>query len=147
MKIKKSQLALGLTALTIVSSLGISSATLAAGPKYNENKASSNAWHLREGSKGTKPVLTDAQKAAMDAKKTTMTTKKAAIVAALKANDYNAWVTAVGANAPILQKINATNFSSYVQFYNLRIQEEALATQLGLGNNGHGMGVGLGLNK
>jgi len=142
MKIKKSQLALGMAALVAVSTIGFSSATLAAGKTHNiknvkNSIATSTPSHLERGNH----TLTAAQKTAMAA-------KKAAIDAALTANDYNAWVTAVGPNAPILKKITATNFSSYVQLYNLRVQEQALATQLGLtGANGSGMGGQFGLDK
>ena len=93
------------------------------------------ASHLRI-NKGIKNPKNNANFAANQA---TMKAKQVAIQAALKANDYNAWVTAVGANAPILQKINATNFSTYVQIYNLRQQEQVLETQLGL-TKGMGMG-------
>jgi hypothetical protein len=72
-----------------------------------------------------------------------MEAKKTAEEAALKANDYNAWVTAVGTNAPILKKVTATNFSRYVELYNLRQQENTIATELGLvGGEGQGMGRG-----
>ena len=147
MKIKKSQLAMGLMALTIISAVGVSSVTLAASPTsaVKDSSATTTAtMHLRDG-KGVKPVLTDAQKAEMATKKAEMDAKKTAEETALKANDYNAWVTAVGANAPILQKITATNFSSYVELYNLHQQEQTLSTQLGLTNGaGHGMGMGMG---
>ena len=135
MKIKKSQLALGLMALTIISTVGIGSATLAASTSTS-TKIDSKVLHLRN-NKEIRPVLTEAQK-------TARATKKAAIESALKASDYNAWVIAVGPNAPILQKINATNFSTYVQIYTLKQQEQVLKTQLGLtdGNEkGHGLGM------
>jgi hypothetical protein len=141
MKISKTQLALGITALTVVSTLGISSVTLAA-ERLHVNKnvnTTSVTEHFGRGNR----TLTDAQKTAME-------TKKTAIEAALKANDYNAWVTAVGVNAPILQKINTANFNSYIQLHNLRQQEDVLITQLGLNGNGEhglGMGKGLGLNR
>lgn len=136
MKIKKSQATLGLAALIAVSTIGMASATLAAGKNSNINRtATSTAQHLGRGNKVT---LTDAQK-------TEMETKRAAETAALKANDYNTWVTAVGANAPVLEKINATNFSRYVELYNLRQQENVIATELGLGGGeGRGMGMGMG---
>ena len=138
MKIKKSQAALGLATLVVISSVGMASATLAAGKNHSVKNYSSNATstveHLGRGGR-----------ALADTEKTAMTAKRTAEEAALKANDYNAWVTAVGANAPILQKINATNFSRYVEIYNLRQQENTIATELGLNNgDGHGMGMGRG---
>jgi len=152
MKIKKSQLTLAVAALVAVSTIGISSATLAAGRNHSKsttNTATSTATstntHLERGPKHT---LTDAEKTAMAAKKAEMDAKKTAEEAALKANDSNAWVTAVGANAPILQKITATNFSTYVELYNLHQQEQTLATQLGLtGNDGRGLGMGFGTSE
>lgn len=141
MKIKKSQAALGLAALIAVSTIGMASATLAAGKTSGTNRtATSTAEHLGRGNKVT---LTAAQKAEMETKKAEMEAKKTAEEAALKANDYNAWVTAVGTNAPILKKVTATNFSRYVELYNLRQQEKTIATELGLvGGEGRGMGRG-----
>ena len=113
-----------MAALVAVSTIGFSSATLAAGKTHNlkNSTTTSTPNYLERGS----------HKAPTATQKATMTAKKAAIDAALTANDYNAWVTAVGPNAPILKKITATNFSSYVQLYNLKVQEKALTTQLGL---------------
>ena len=139
MKIKKSQATLGLAALIAVSTIGMASATLAANTSDSSSSstATSTTFGFGHGKeRGTKVALTDAQKAEMEAKKT-------AEEAALKANDYNAWVTAVGTNNPILKKITATNFSQYVALYNLRQQEQTLATELGLTpGDGHGMGIG-----
>lgn len=136
MKIKKSQAAIGLAALVAISTIGMASATLASDRNHtNNSSATSTAMRLE---RGDKPELTEAQK-------TTIENKRASEEAALKANDYNAWVKAVGVNAPILEKINATNFSKYVQLYNLRQQENTLMSELGLeGNNGRGMGMGAG---
>ncbi len=135
MKIKKSQVALGLSALVVISTVGIASATLAAGRNHNNNNsATSTAMRLE---KGNRVELTEAQKTEMEAKRT-------AEEAALKANDYNAWVTAVGSDSPMLKKINATNFSKYVELYNLRQQEKTLMDELGLEGNGRGMGMGAG---
>lgn len=63
-----------------------------------------------------KTPLTDAQKADLQ-------TKEAAIKAAIDANDYNAWVTAVTAvnpNSPLLKKITASNFATLVANYKKR---------------------------
>ena len=74
-----------------------------------------------------KTKLTSAQIAAMKA-------KQEAIVAALDANDYNTWVTAVGTSSPLLTKINATNFPQYDQAYQLRKQADAIMKGLGIQN-------------
>lgn len=59
---------------------------------------------------------------------------KAAINAALAANDYNAWLTAVGPNSAIAKKITAANFPQLVQIYQLKLQIMTLMTNLGLKN-------------
>ncbi|MEI6835704.1 MAG: hypothetical protein WCK59_02625 [Candidatus Falkowbacteria bacterium] len=137
--IKKSQIALGLMALTIVSVIGFSSATLASGTENSDKTATSTTTHLLRHNKNSNKA-TSTQIATMKA-------KQAAIKAALAANDYNAWVSAVGTNAPILKKINANNFSQYVQAYNLNLQAQTIMTQLGIsGGMGMGMGERFGMN-
>lgn len=84
---------------------------------------------------------------AQEAKITDRQTKEAAVKAALEAGDYNAWVTAekaLNANAPVLQKINADNFSQYVQAYKLETQAQTILTGLGLPGNGMGKMMGAG---
>lgn len=139
-KFNKSYLALGLMALVVVSAVGISSASMAAtssdssiNTKTNVSEVKSNIGvrnfkHLKKNSNWV------ANQAAREARKT-------AINAALKANDYNAWVTAVGPNAPILQKINASKFNRFVEAYNLRQQAQTIMTELGV-NKGEGKGMG-----
>lgn len=140
MKIKKTPAAFGLMALVAISTVGLSSATLAAGRNHFSNNASATSTAMRL-EKGNRWELTETQKLEIEKKRTTEE-------AALKANDYNAWVTAVGVNAPILEKINTTNFSKYVALYNLRQQEKALISELGLeGNNDRGLGMGMGLGR
>lgn len=133
-KIKKSQLALGIMALTIISTIGISSVTLASSP--NTGNATSTAAHLRINRMGHWQNKNENK-----TNRATETAKRTAVSAALKANDYNAWVKAVGPNAPILQKINASNFSRFVEAYNLRQQADTIMTELGV-NKGLGMGMG-----
>lgn len=45
--------------------------------------------------------------------------KKAAVDLAIENNDYSAWVAAHKENAPVLEKINAENFSKLVEAHNL----------------------------
>lgn len=82
--------------------------------------------------------LTDQEKAdlkaKMDANKAQAQAKRDAIDKALAANDYNAWVAAVGANSPIAKKINQGNFQTYVDAYNLMKQAHDKLESLGLGN-------------
>lgn len=68
-----------------------------------------------------------------------------AVNAALKANDYNAWVTAEKAaneDSPILDKINSTNFSKYVEMHNLQTQVQSIQKELGIERGGQGFGPG-----
>ena len=76
---------------------------------------------------------------------TAVNKNKAAINAALAANDYNAWLIAVNPNSAIAKKITAANFSQLVQIYQLRLQMITLMTNLGL-KNGMMMG-GMVLNN
>ncbi len=79
-----------------------------------------------------------ALKLKMAASQAAQTAKQQAIAQAIASNDYNAWVKAVGANNPILQKINANNFSQYVALYNLEQQVITQKKALGLDQLGHG---------
>lgn len=145
---KKSQLALGLTTLAIVGAVGLSSSVLAADGINNGFSLGKNRTE--------RPGLTEEQKADMDARRAEMETKMTAVNAALEAGDYNAWVTAVGADCPMLEKINATNFNRYVEAYKLRQQEQKIMEELGVtrgegvhmgAGRGLGKGMGRGLNK
>jgi len=68
-----------------------------------------------------------------------------AMLNAFEKKDYNAWKNLMG-NRPITQKINASNFSKFVQMRNLMLQgkvDEAnkIKAELGLGQ---GLGGGFG---
>lgn len=142
MKIKKSQLALGLTTLAIIGAVGISSSVLAANTT-NTN----NGLGLSRGN-GQGLALTEEQKAEREARRSEMETKLSAVNTALEAGDYNAWVAAVGADCPMLEKINDYNFNRYVEAYKLRQQEQKIMEELGLNGGdihaGLGMGNGMG---
>lgn len=94
-----------------------------------------------------KKTLTDEQKAEMDAKiknaQSEMAARQAAIDTAVAANDYNAWVKAVGEKSPLVSKINAANFSKYVQAENLMKQARDIYKELGI-NQGEGFKNGNG---
>lgn len=92
--------------------------------------------------------MTEAQKVALEAKKTEMDAKQNAVKTALAANDYNAWVAAekaINANSPVLSKINADNFSKFVEAHNLRTQADTIMKDLGFDQPGMGGGFGLGM--
>jgi len=140
--LKKSHLAWSLAALTIVSTVGLSQATLAAGISDSgtdsvSTKPVSTVFHFSPGSnKGVKPVLTAAQKADLEAKKADFKAKQTEVENALKSGNYEAWVAAVGTDNPLISKITAANFSRYVEIYNLHQQEQAIMAELGLTNGG-----------
>jgi hypothetical protein len=74
-----------------------------------------------------------------EARQLEMNQRKEKTEAAIKANDYQAWVSAVGENCPMLEKINQDNFAKFVEA-NLKIQEgQAILAELGV-NQGPGMG-------
>lgn len=79
-----------------------------------------------------------------------MKAKRAEMEAAIKSGNYDTWVAVVKAhnsNSPLLNKINATNFSRYVELYNLKNQAAVIEQELGFkapGDFGFGMGQGPG---
>ncbi len=148
-KIKKSQLALGLLALTIIGAAGISSATLAAGTENSAGNTVANItshFRMNKGANNLENGMTQGEREAnRTANQAEREVRKAAVETALAANDYNAWVAAEGANAPILKTINASNFSRFVEAHNLRQQADAIMTELGVTKGeGRGMGMGMG---
>lgn len=68
-------------------------------------------------------------------KNVAMNKNRAAVQAALQANDYQAWLKAVGANSAIAKKVTSDNFPKLVQAYNLRLQAENLMEEIGLGKD------------
>jgi hypothetical protein len=119
----------GLASITYAQTSGTSTAPFGFGRFFGNNISAA-----------TKQKMTDA----MDAMKKEMDAKRTAVNAALDNSDYNAWVQAVGTGAPILSKINADNFSKYVQAYNLEKQARQIMADLGI-NDGKGEGMGMGM--
>jgi hypothetical protein len=74
--------------------------------------------------------------------------KRDAAKAAIEDNDYEAWVKAEKAmneNSPALDKINAGNWSKFVEAHKLHTQADSLMQELGLrSGEGRGMGEGMG---
>ncbi len=122
----------GLTILTVLLVAGgISSAALAA--DNITTTAAGNTKIVRSIKKhvGEK----QANKNINAAKKTDMQNKLAAVKAAISASDYTAWATAQTALNPksiLLQKLNAGNFSKYVEAMNLRAQADTIMKSLNL---------------
>lgn len=74
--------------------------------------------------------------------------KRAAVDAAISANDYQAWVKAVGADSPMAQKVTAANFSRFSEAHKLMAQAREIMAEIGLEQGpgmGHGQGRGMGL--
>jgi len=69
------------------------------------------------------------------------TAKQEAEAKAIAANNYEAWLAAVGADCPMAKKINKDNFHQLVELRNLQklVQEKAKA--LGLERNGSQKGM------
>ena len=89
--------------------------------------------------------LTADQLAQLQAKQTQLKTERDAVQAALTANDYNAWVTAVKAidpSAPILSKINTGNFAKLVEANGDTQKAKAIYTELGIQGGGGMYGFG-----
>lgn len=74
-----------------------------------------------------------------------MEARREAVDSAIGANDYDAWVKAVGENAPILEKINKDNFSKFVEAHNLMNQARDIMKELGV-ERGPMMGSGRGMD-
>jgi hypothetical protein len=131
---KKTYMALGVLALTVITTVGLATASMAA----SRNNGSVNGKNL-----GVNQADREAHRAEMEVKRTETQ-------AALTAGDYNAWVKAEGENAPILTKINATNFARFAEAHKLQEQARTIMTELGLENGqggGMGMGKGMGMGR
>jgi hypothetical protein len=76
--------------------------------------------------------------AQMEAKRAEMEAKQEAVQAALEAGDYQAWVQAVGEDSPMLEKINESNFSRYVEANNYMEQARGIFEELGITKGGFG---------
>jgi hypothetical protein len=125
---------------------------------YSSNSSTSTVG--REKFKGEKrSELTEAQKAEMKTKIEAINAKQKinaeAVKKSLEIGDYNTWVAAtkaINANSFVLTKINATNFSKYVEAHKLQTQAQNILKELGINNGeiggprgGHSEGRGMGL--
>jgi hypothetical protein len=123
--------------------------TLMTGGVVAANAAGNNSKSLEGKNRGQNAVtLTATQQANRTERQTEMKTRQDAIEAAIKANDYAAWVKAVGENNPITKKITKDNFAKFIEAHNLVEQARTIFTDLGLKNGegkGAGMGIGVGI--
>ena len=113
-------------ALTVITTVGLATATMAA--SRNGNSVNNQ---------------TRVSEADREAHRAEMETKRTAVQAALETGDYKAWVTAEGADAPILKSINESNFARFVEAHKLQNQARLIMTELGV-ERGEGRGMGMG---
>ena len=67
--------------------------------------------------------------------------QKSELDKAIASQDYAAWKKIIGENARILEKINANNFSKYVEMQNSMKKASDIRQELGL-NDARGLGMG-----
>lgn len=134
---KKSYIISGVAALIIFAAAA--SAVSIASAAGNANGNFGGFWKNR----GQNANLTAEQKTAKQAE---AQTKVDAVRAALNAGDYNAWVKAVGENAPILKQINVANFNRFVEAYKLEQQADAIRQELGVNRGAGCLGGGGGMS-
>jgi len=97
--------------------------------------------------------LTAEQQAVMEQKMKTRTAentaKMEAVDKAMAANDYDAWVVAVGKDSPMASKITKENFPKLIEAHNLMKQAREKMKELGLEDNAgmKGFGGGRHFNK
>jgi hypothetical protein len=94
--------------------------------------------------------LTATEQTQRDARSADAQTKFEAVQKALTANDYNAWVAAIKAinpDAPILGKINSTNFSKFAEAHTDIRNARAILEDLGVDGPGYGIGMGQGFGR
>lgn len=119
--------------------LGVMDSSEAANLTTANNSA--NTVNLAE--RKTPPTQAD-----IEAHRAAMEQTKTAVQAAIAANDYDAWIKAVGTNHPWAEKITKDNFAKFVEAYNLRQQADEIMTELGLENGpGENRGFGMGMGR
>ena len=100
----------------------------------NDNTGNLPCWRNKN--------LTPEQQSALEIKIQERQAKSTAVQAALDASDYDAWVKAVGADAPILGKINRDNFSKLTEAYNDMKKATSIMSDLGVTGTGKGGMIG-----
>lgn len=134
---KKKYIATGVAVLSILIAAAGASSVLAASSNIDKHQGGRAKMQMTQ-----KNNLTDEQKAEWQS-------KREAVKSAISSGDYKAWVsaeTALNAKCPLLEKINADNFSKYAEAVKLREQADGIMEDLGLpGREGFGPGSGQGL--
>lgn len=146
---EKTKFIKGIVALSVLAVLGggIIAANAASNHRLFGPKNQATA-----GPAGQKVKLTAEQKVEMKTKmeerQKEMQAKWTAIQTAMNNSDYQAWLTAVGSDNPMVKKITVDNFSKLVEAYKLRQQANKIMEDLGLGKgdfDGCGMGMRMGM--
>ncbi len=135
-----------LSSLAIFSFLAIAGASALAAQAATtdttttDTSSDKTAWHRGDGF--NRPELSDEQKAEMEARRAEMDSKREAVDAAINSGSYESWVSAeksFNENSPILEKVNADNFSRFVEAHKLRQQSQDIMKELGI-ERGEGFG-------
>lgn len=121
--------------VTMIAIAGITYYTWAADNNAN-NTASGTPGFFRHMNKNLTPEQKSALQSQWEVKNAQFKAKNDAIKAALDANDYNAWVKAVGEGAPILEKINQDNFSKLVEANGYMEKAQAIMAELSIQGRG-----------
>ncbi len=128
--------------VAFIAVVGLTQTSLASGiNKKGKNANINSEIRINKKSSSTIAVKDNKNKELVDADRVK---KQAAAEAAITANDYSAWVSAVGTSSPLVSKVTSDNFYKLVQAHNLRQQADALMKELGI-EQGRGQGNGLGL--
>jgi hypothetical protein len=69
--------------------------------------------------------------------------RREAVISALEAGDYDAWLEEVGESHPMAEKINEDNFSRLVEAHEIRQEARSIMEELGI-ERGFGVGRGAG---
>lgn len=117
-------ISLGAVAVALAAVVGISAISMAA-----TDTQSQTSTDLQNKPKRFGQELTEAQKQEMQARWKEMEAKRQAVDAALAANDYQAWLTAVGSDSDKAKLITSDKFPQLVQAYQLEQEGKAKLDQ------------------
>lgn len=142
-------ISLGAVAVALAAVVGIAAVSMAATDTQGQIPTDLQNKPKRFGQE-----LTDAQKQQMQTRWQEMEAKRKAVDAALAANDYQAWLTAVGADSDKAKLITVDKFPLLVQAYQLQQEAKAkmdqarqIREQLGLKGPKDGAWPGKGLGR
>ena len=111
-----------------------------ASSSYAAEKVAGMGWGRHAQSRDANTVKPDNAK--FEAQRANQEAKRTAAAAAIAANDYTAWVTAEGADSPMVKLITVDKFPKFVEAKNLMTQAQNIMKELGL-EKGPGFGPGM----